>query len=228
MHGFANRTGAVLLVAMVAITFSAATISAQLNDSVDIAQRVLRATYPELEGNIGVGLDSNTDSDWRTASLVSVVVRVHDKTASNHTRAVLVAHVRIAGGRFSSVLFSGSYVEQHDYRAIVEYARRQNDTAERVIEELKKAGLRFMTDERAFLEAAGLQRLEPLLGKIQRAEPRFVAVPPIPTSVDHEHQPVWVVELRTTASQNVTDCYDLIVEPVDLRLIRISKESCSK
>ena len=228
MHDFAKRVGAALLSATV-VTLASATVRAQPNnDSVGLAQRVLRAAYPELKGSIGIALESDSDSDWRTASMVSVVVRAFDHTASNHTKVVLVAHVRIGGGRLSSVLFSGSYVEQQHFSAIVAYARKQNDTPERVIEELNKAGLRFLSDEKAFLEAAALRRLEPLLGKIDTAEARFVAVPPIPTSVDYEFEPGWVVELRTVADQDMIECYTVSIEPLNLRLERISKEPCSK
>ena len=228
MHGFAKQISPIMTVPIFVATATAVITQAQGNDSVGIAQRVIRATYPELKGTVAIGLDSDTESDWRKSSLVAVVVRVHDKTASNHTRVALVAHVRIVNGRFSSVLFSGSYVEQQDLKAIVTYARAQDDTAERVIEELKKAGLRFMTDEKAFLKAAALQRLEAVLGKIQSAEARFVAVPPIMTPVDYEFQPGWVVELQTIGDGNTTTCYTVNIEPMHFRLERISREICSK
>ena len=228
MHGFARRLSAVVFGATVAVNVCADIVSAQLNDSVGIAQRVLRAAYPELKGSISVGLNTDTDSDWRSAPFVSVVVRVHDNTANDHSRVVLVAHVQVALSGLSSVLFSGTYVEQDDHRAIVAYARRQNDTTERVIEELKKAGLRFLTDENAFLEAAGLHRLEPVLGKIQSAQARFVAVPPIPTPVDYEFQPGWVVELQVITDQKAIACFSVSVEPVNLRVERITRRTCSK
>lgn len=225
MHDFARQLSAVLLVAIVAVT-RPATTSGQLNDSVGIAQRILRAAYPELKGNISVTLNTHTVADWRSAPFVAVSVHVHDIEARNHTRVVLIAHVQIAASGFSSVLFSGSYVELQDHSAIVAYARKQNDTPERVIEELKKAGLKFMTDEKAFLQAAGLQRLEPVLGKIQSAEARFVAVPPVPTPVDYKFQPGWVVELETIADRNVVDCFSVSVEPVNFRVERITRRTC--
>lgn len=227
MCGFANRI-AVLLVAGMLATGSAVRLAArQPYDSVGIAQRVLRATYPELKGSVTIGMDSDTDFDWRTAPLVGVTLRVLDASSSDHTRVALVAHLRISNGRLSSVLFSGSYVEQ-DLRAVVAFARRQNDTKERVIEELTKAGLKHLSDEKAFLEIADLRRLEPVLGKIQRADARFVAVPPIPTSVDYDYQPMWVVELQTIGNQNAVDCFLVNVEPVKFRLVHISRETCSR
>lgn len=228
MRVLVKRIGVILLSVIAAVSSAAATVYQQLDDSVGIAQRVLRAAYPDLKGTVSVGMSSDTDSDWRTASVMGVTVSVFDHSSSTHTRVALSAHMRITRGRLAAVLFSGSSVEHDDFRSVVAYARKQADTRERVIEELKKAGLRFMTDEKAFLEAARLHRLEPVLGKIEKATARFNAVPPIPTPVDYEHQPVWVVELQTRLNQDLTDCYDLLIEPVNLRLLRISNELCSK
>lgn len=228
MPAFVKRIGATLLGLMALVDSTAGMISQPLHDSVNIAQRVVRAAYPELQGTVAVAMESDTDSDWRSASLVGVTVRQFDRLSSNQTRVALTAHLQVTRGRPSFVQFSGDYVEHDDFRSVVAYARKQNDTRERVIEELKKAGLRFMADEKAFLDAARLNRLEPALGKVEKITARFVAVPPIPTPVDYEHQPVWIVELQTTPKQDVTECYDVFVEPVNLRILRISNELCSK
>jgi hypothetical protein len=227
MHVFVKTTGSIALAALIAVRLTAAGPDQPTGDSVAIAQRVIRAAYPELKGNVTIAMDSDTDSDWRVASVVGVTLRVFDPSLTTHARVALLAHLQISSGQLTSVLFSGSYVEQ-DLRAIVGYARKQNDTRERVIEELNKAGIRFLSDEKAFIEAARVHRLEPILGKIESATARFVAVPPIPTPVDYEHQPVWVVELQTRRDENPSDCYGLLVEPVNLRVVRISRETCSK
>jgi hypothetical protein len=225
-EGPGNRTDWIALSA--AVDSTAAAFDQQLDDSVGIAQRFLQAAYPELKGNVTIDMESDTESDWRTASVIGVSVRVFDRSSSTHERIPLVAHLQITRGRLSSVLFRGSYVDHDDLKAIVASARRQDDTREHVIEELKKAGLRFMEDDKAFLDAARLQRLEPVLGKIATATARFAALPRFPTPVDYEHQPMWVVELQTTPGENVTSCYDVLVEPVNLRLLRISDEMCAK
>ena len=200
--------------------------ASQRANSVAFAQAVLGAVYPDLKGNVSVGIDTDTDSDWQAAPLLGITVHVADPAMQNHTRPVLKAHLRITGGRLSHALFTGTYV-QRDLKGIVAYARKQSDTPERVIEELKKAGVRFMSDEKQFLEAADLQRLEPVIGKIKSVEARFVAVPPVATSVDYEFEPGWVVELHTVGEGNSLDCYSLSVEPLNLRLQRITKRICS-
>jgi hypothetical protein len=222
-----SRPSALVLVLLVAAS-TAARGHQQLDDSVMIAQRVLRAAYPELKGDVEIAMSSDTESDWRVANPIGVSVHVVDDPSNTRRRVVVSAHLRVAGGRLGDASFSGALVEQVDLRPLVAYARRQNDTPERVIEELKKAGLRFMSDDKAFLEAARLHRLEPVVGKIESITARFNAVPPIPTPVDYEHQPVWVVELRTRISKDSSDCYDVLVEPVNFRLLRISNELCPK
>jgi hypothetical protein len=100
-------------------------------------------------------------------------------------------------------------------------------TQERVVEERKKAGVRFLpSGHDAMLAAAGLSRVIAVLGKIRSARPRFVAVLPVPAPLDYEYDPGWIVELETMSPTGARDCFDLMLEPIQLRLTRLERVPC--
>jgi len=200
---------------------------AQSRDHVSLAQELIRAAVPDLSGNVSVTLNPNLSQEWRFAPLTTVTMRRFDPAAHDHSLVVLSISMQATNG----VLRDASLFDEklHNDRVLLFKSAKEKggNIAAHVTAELRGRGAKHIPEGNDdFLTALNLDRFSGVIGPIQKARARFLAVPQVPVTSGLEFWPTWIVDV-TTGDASVARCYALFIDPIDLRLTRISQTDCT-
>jgi hypothetical protein len=199
----------------------------QTRNHLAIAQEVLRATFPELSGEVSVVVDSKIDGDWSRANPVRLTVHRFDPRARDHSRDILAAIVQIrTDGTIQEATFYGDYLKS-ELDGVYEFVRASKAATEaNILAELRQREVKYLPpDDSGLVKALNLSRLNQSIGVARQTSAEFVALP-ANESVRKDFSPFWIVRMSTAMPSGQTACYSLTVDPLSLRIRRINRREC--
>ncbi|HSC08397.1 MAG TPA: hypothetical protein VLD59_16345 [Steroidobacteraceae bacterium] len=205
--------------------------------NVGIVQRLMRAAYPELEGQqlkVLVNVDTEYDSDWRRFGIVGVsVTRGGEKlepTLEGQANQFLGGFfiLQPQEGYIQSAVFNGQHVNTRVMRDIADALEAHPEWSdEDVLSALKRADARYGPDRRAeFLQQLKIERFVPVFGTVLNVQQQFEWQPSKNPVARDAVPPRWTVSLQVLDIRQRRMCYNLTFEPIAGRLMSFRGERC--
>jgi hypothetical protein len=204
-------------------------------DALALAQRFLRAAFPELVGQrltTEFHLRSGIDGPFL---LPPLTVRVFDSrdpppagVSENRNDQLLGSSMWMVSGHMDDALFFGRHVHSNEIDALTKTCAQHPDwKLSDVGLALSELNAKYGPDAKdAFLRTAPTGRFAAVLGPIQRVQVTFNWQSRDDAGRLVEYPPGWGVSFEARAPGRPRVCYSATFEPLDGRLARLHSESC--
>jgi len=204
---------------------------------VEIAQRLVRAAFPELNAypyQVLVTITAELKNDWNVFGLIGVHVTTGahnhpEQDARTDPEAILggIVDVHPKGRYLHRVHFSGTLVHGREMTDVAESIERdRNWTDETLLEALTALSARYPPNrQREFEAQLRLDRFESALGRLGKPAVEFVWRFRLAGSDWTFLPPRWQVSVEALSGDQPV-CYDMFFEPISGHLVSIEGRYC--
>lgn len=197
--------------------------------SMDVAEKFVRLTYPELMTTPNLRYMAATHGSWAdkqwTYELIQVQVDAKDvkpiRTSEELAATLLHVMLQFDSRGLHSVLANGRHVFEEQQNVVIHDLSSNGPwTLDRVQARLRDAGATYINDEQAIRSRLPLKQWEPVFGTVQVGKGRLATSDHVVPGWDG---PIggWIFTM--TASHPAHATYDVSVEPFGGRVIGIAR-----